>query len=749
MVEAPTARPRRAAAVLAALVLVALVSAWHGPAGAQAAPTASLALVSQTLWMEPPGDLSIVLEPRGELPDDAVVTVTVHARVDPPVSGFERAVNGDLPRIVLGLFRTPVAEVPRDDAGRLELTVPVDVLDGEREGAVVLAEEGLYPVKVAVRSVSGDDLTDPMVLFLLRTGPGTASRPALQVATVLPVSSGPTVAPGTTTFTVEPAARNRASLVTDALEAVPDVPLTVVVRPELLDALGNTGLPADAALRDRLAAALGTRPAAPATYVDADPSALVAADLAPELTASLRAGEDVLAAGLPDAASDRRTWVTQSGLDDAGVQALRDLGFRNLLIPRIAVSGILDATGTGELPVGTDGAEVTAAAVDPTLSALMEPSGDDPVLAAYQLLARLSATWLEVTATGSATHGTALVPRDPWVPDPVFLASLLAGLADQPSTHPVTVDELFAGVDAPADPGGAPLALAPYTPQDLGGAFAQRLTAIRFQQAAIASMVPAGTPVLGQVDLVVEMSISRGLDAGTRQQYLDTAADLLAPFDGAVQVIVPSTVTLAGRTSEIPITVRSSLPYPVTVRLRLASPKLVFPEGDPVLSVEGSVQLRVPVEARSNGTFPLQLTAVTPEGDAAVSPTAVATVRVTAVAGLGLALSVGAVLVLITWWVHHARVVRRERRMAGSGEAVGRHPANGVPGGADAPADEAREPLPPGVVSTDDGAPTAEHPVVPGAQVTAEHPVVPAPGVSPPARRPSPDDTAEHPVVGP
>lgn len=712
--------------LLACLLLAGVLAlTGRGAALAQSDPL-DLVLVSQTLWVEPPADMRIVFEHRGTLPDDAVVTATVHARVDPPVTGFERAVNGDLPRIVLGLFRTPVADLPRDDTGRLLLTIPTDVLDGERENAVVLAEEGLYPVRVSVRSVAGDDLAAPLVLFLLRTGPGTQARPPMAVATVLPVDSGPTVAPGSLAVTVTPEARDRAALVTEALEDVPDVPVTLLVRPELLDALGRTGLPADAELTERMAAALGTRPAAAVTYTDVDPSALVGADLAPELAAALVSGEDVLAAVLPEADTGRSSWVSEAGLDTAGLSALRDLGVRSLLVPAGVLSGVGDPTGTGALAVGTD--VVEAAAADPVLSALMEPGTDpalagDPVLAANQLLARLTATWLGVVQADGPRHGAALLPQERWLPDPVFLGTLLAGLRELPSTEPVTLDDLFADVDAELAAVAGELQLAPFDPVPFTTSFAQRLSGLRFEQAGLASMVPPGTAALGEVDLLVELSLSRSLTDAEREAYLDTADAVLAPLTSSVEIVLPSTVTLAGRTSEIPLTVRSSLPYPVDVRLRLTSPKLVFPEGDPVLTVDGSVQLRIPVEARSNGTFPLEVTAVTPGGDVPVSSTAEATVRVTAVAGLGLALSVGAGLVLLTWWVHHARTVRRARRLAASSDAATRHPSAG-------PA------LP---------APTAEHPVVPAVTGrdpgdTAEHPVVTAP---------DPGDTAEHPVVGP
>jgi hypothetical protein len=163
--------------LLTGLLLLAAV-VLPATAGAQDTPAVELRLVRQTLWLEPPGDATIVVEPSAPLPDDAVLTVTVHARLDPPMAGFERALAGELPRIILGLFRTPLAEVPRDDAGRLLVTVPIDELGGDRpDPVVVLADEGLFPIRLAVRSISGDEVARPLVLFVLRTGEETEARP--------------------------------------------------------------------------------------------------------------------------------------------------------------------------------------------------------------------------------------------------------------------------------------------------------------------------------------------------------------------------------------------------------------------------------------------------------------------------------------------------------------------------------------------------------------------------------------------
>jgi hypothetical protein len=65
---------------------------------------------------------------------------------------------------------------------------------------------------------------------------------------------------------------------------------------------------------------------------------------------------------------------------------------------------------------------------------------------------------------------------------------------------------------------------------------------------------------------------------------------------------------------------------------------------------------------RASGAFPLRITATSPDGVLTVSRARV-TVRSTAVSGVGLVLSIGALLVLVVWWASHWRTARRNRRL--------------------------------------------------------------------------------------
>jgi hypothetical protein len=77
---------------------------------------------------------------------------------------------------------------------------------------------------------------------------------------------------------------------------------------------------------------------------------------------------------------------------------------------------------------------------------------------------------------------------------------------------------------------------------------------------------------------------------------------------------------------------------------------------------------------------------LTPAGDNGLVPPSELTVRANRLSGLGLALSVGGLVVLATWWAHHLRRSRRNRRMRHASASVGRHPSSNEPADAGTPA---------------------------------------------------------------
>jgi hypothetical protein len=76
----------------------------------------------------------------------------------------------------------------------------------------------------------------------------------------------------------------------------------------------------------------------------------------------------------------------------------------------------------------------------------------------------------------------------------------------------------------------------------------------------------------------------------------------------------------------------------------------------------------VPVEAKSNGTFRVTATLLTPDGDALLAPPMTITVRSTALSGLGILVTIAAAVVLAAWWLQHVRAKRRRRAAAVSAQ---------------------------------------------------------------------------------
>ena len=108
------------------------------------------------------------------------------------------------------------------------------------------------------------------------------------------------------------------------------------------------------------------------------------------------------------------------------------------------------------------------------------------------------------------------------------------------------------------------------------------------------------------------------------------------------------------------------------VQIRFESEKLEFPSGA-VPAEAGCRQsaagfactlpprnttIRFPVVTRASGTFPLQMTVTSEDGNLALG-SARYTVRSTAVSGVGIFLTIGAGIFLAIWWLTHWRRSRR------------------------------------------------------------------------------------------
>jgi hypothetical protein len=146
--------------------------------------------------------------------------------------------------------------------------------------------------------------------------------------------------------------------------------------------------------------------------------------------------------------------------------------------------------------------------------------------------------------------------------------------------------------------------------------------------------------------------------------------------------VTPTTTafTLGGRDSSIRLSLRNDNETDLLVRVHLTSSKLTLPTVDQVVTLPAGTTtlVEIPVTAKSNGRFPVTLQLFTPLGDITVGSPAKFSARVNALAGLGQLFTGIALLLLLSWWIHHLRR-EHQRRQFESDDSAGRHPSGEHP----------------------------------------------------------------------
>jgi hypothetical protein len=651
------------------LVVLALVLALVpvGAATAAAAPgrgSSLLTLESHSLVIPPDGTIELRVLIPATVPDGARIQTTVHARLSEPGRQVRAVLDGADPGPVLLSRRDTLASLERapappgsvSGAWSTRLRIPTVT---ERAGSVPgenarLAQAGSYPVRLSLRTA---DTTDELTVFVVRSPAAPAAEPPVPVAMVVPVSTPPTMRPDGSTV-VPDTARSRLAELDRLLSRWPTAAMTVAVSPELLDGLRRTGRASDATLVESLRSSLGAREVLSRPYVRLDPSTAAAEGLDAAFSDALTRGEDLLAAEI-GARPVRTTWVAEDPITPSGFALLRSRGTRQV----VASGSLFVDEGDDRLPgtvsvVGA-GSNVPVLVADPGLLDRLDPSRDS-VLGAHHLVAELLGRWLD-TAAGAAPTGAPVVLAfdSRWTPDPNGTDTLLRVLTD-PAVAPflrlTPLSEAARSVPVAIGPDGLAVTrtMASAVAREGFAGLAERLAALQ-SFADAASSLRTGSPVDTEP---LRIAVSSDLTATERDALL---ANVQRESDGRLAVIeeLPRrTVTLGGDTASIPITVRSRVPYPVRVRIRLESPRLSFPANDEVITVDGTWQGRVPVVVRANGTTPVTIALLTPDGDVEVGRGQLE-VRALGLSGLGVLLSGGAILVLAAWWLQHNRSRRR------------------------------------------------------------------------------------------
>ncbi len=669
---------------------------------------AALVLEDQTSWVGPGQPFDLTLRagstdvPAGQLG----LSVTVYQCLS-SVSEFDQSVSSPSPSgTELSSTRAPLAfsALPSVPGGGFELSMPVEVgaptapapagtftidltPDGECQPP---SPSGVYPVRVQLVNLSGDQVIGGFTTHLVYADPPAGTQ-RLNLALVLPIRATmqPAASPTLRQLLDRPSAALRplsastTAAVTGTVDAIakhPSVPITLEASPQTVEALDESS-PTRSTVSELASLVSGPDPdhqLAWAPYAPVNAAGLVASGLGDELSQQISQGTDVLAPLVRGSAQPAATstgglgpWITNDDLDATTLSQLGVDGYGQVVLPASSVSSSPTNGSAVEpfVPASQHGSALTAVASSADLAARFTGSPGNPVVAAHQLVAELAQIYYE-KPNDDTPRAVVVVAPSTWTDDPAFVDALLGSLDGNPVVAPVTLNQLLGSFPTTScrqecrmvtDPGttGLPVTAIRDHRQQVDG----------FSSAATGDVARSVETQLGNLVLASESETLRPAQQSAALHNAGLAVDAQLT---QLTVGGDRTVTLTSTQGTLQVTIVSAAAYPVTATLTLTSDKLLFPNGTTQWSehtrllpaARGSAYTNVvpvAVRARTSGVFNVDIVMRSPSYGLQLA-TGQMTVRSTATSVVGIVLSLGALAVLIVWWVRTS--IRRRRRRA-------------------------------------------------------------------------------------
>jgi len=698
------------AAALASGLLAGSAPTIGAAAATQPSATGSapITLVSQTPWVVPEEnfDLKLRFGAASAPPSQLGLSVSVYSCLS-SVSAFDQSVTSAAgpSGTPIDATRSPLAVtgLPVDPDGSVDLSMPVSVggtgsapaggfaIDlSSRSGQCAAYPTGVYPVRVELVDTSTGQALGSLTTHLVYTGTPSATL-RLRVAVVLPIGTtlGPAADPTAAQLVAHPSSALAppspasvaaiAGTVAAISESHPLVPVTLETSPQTVTELAATGHQAIVAQLAGLAASSSVHQFASSPFVPVNAAGLVDAGLAGELALQVARGSEAVSSYFPRTSSAAPTgagsgalgaWFADDGVDTATLAQLQADGYSQVVVPAASVPNAPTNVSTAvPFPLSpSPGSTMTAVAANTDLAARFTGSPRDPVLAASQLVAELAQIYFE-KPNDTTPRIVAVVAPNSWADDPAFVTTLLGALDGNPIIEPVTTKDLFSTLP--------PGACRSQCRTVAGSGATLPAAAIRTERRRVTGLATA-TPsasargVTTQLGDLVLAGESEHLRATQQSGVLRNAGSAVNAQLAQLQVSGDRTVTLTSQRGRVPVTIYSAAPYPVTGTLTLTSDKLTFPNGQSqavTLAPSRYNVFNVSVETRDSGLFKVDIALYSPGGGLMLSSGQV-DVRSTATSVVGVILSLGAVGVLVVWWLRTSRKRRAERRRDQAADGV-------------------------------------------------------------------------------
>lgn len=311
------------------------------------------------------------------------------------------------------------------------------------------------------------------------------------------------------------------------------------------------------------------------------------------------------------------------------------------------------------------GTTVKVLVPDPWLEDRLDagPGEDAPLVAAQRLVGEVATVHFEQPYS-PRRRGLLVAPTQLTTPHPEMIDEVARRLARVPWARQVTLSDVAAGVDQERTPVRLEYD-ADDAASELSPAYIASLQSARRALSSLSSVLATRSPAPDRYDrlLLQAASVHYRPIGWTRQgkRLVRAVRSAAAEVASAVDVVQGPSVTLTSIEGQVPVTVRSTAPVPLHLRMRVQSPRfrLVGPSVQSFTLRPGqSRTLAFRVRALAPGsTYPLRVLVQDPDATLRLAEASVV-VRSTAYSVAALVVTAGAALFLLTWWV----VDRRRRR---------------------------------------------------------------------------------------
>jgi hypothetical protein len=639
------------------------------------APKPGVSLVSQPGWIEPDGVeiMSLHLDDPGLAHNpDAEVEVTIHSSMSAR-SDFARAVSGDELGGTLSRLTYPLSEARLNR--RNQFLVGFGLGGSDAQPQVGIDSPGVYPVEVGIIGTEADHATFTTWMVVIDKDAASGSEP-LRVSWIWQLSSPPLELPAGGLDEDRLAAMKpggRLDKLAKLLARAGDFPLTLGIGPEMLQswAAAAQSQPAlqTGVARVRKAAQQRSVQLLPEPYVPIAGPTIEAEGLGGHLPDEYVKGSDTTNAVTGEIPDPRTALVDP--VDEQTTSRLTQMLVGRFVVRDTALAAIPESRTPAQPFVLTTSTGSTPAVATDTLLELLLASPGTPALRAQRVLAALAEIAYEAP---SQARGVVLAMPADWNPEAGAVAILLRELAHDPLVKPATLDTLFSVVAAAETEAGARLQrrLAPAAaPTDLP-LQASEYEAAEQELAAYQTIIDKDDPTVTAGERELLLALSTENSRREALAYLATIKQRLDALTGGISTTAKA-ITLTARRANLPLSfVNNTGRDNVRVRVHLDSPKLIFPKGNDVVITLPAGHWTAPTDrlapfpviARASGTFAMTITLESADGSLPLGPPTRVTIRSAVFSGIGIALTLGALVFLAGWWGNHFWRSRRARRRA-------------------------------------------------------------------------------------